>query len=94
MTGTQQPIALLVLCVCMCVCVCVVCALYVQYYHTRAQYTFIHDALEELITCRETAFNAQDMITRVNKLNSVVAGKGVTGFKEQFDVCILITMRG
>ena len=56
----------------------------------QTQYTFIHDALEELITCGETAFNVQDMVTRVNRLNSVVAGKGMTGFKEQLDLCILV----
>jgi len=55
-------------------------------YYVQAQYTFIHNALEELIMCRETTFKSQDIITGVNKLNSVVAGKGVTGFKEQFEV--------
>ena len=69
--------------------VCVhVCAYTDVFTTSQAQYTFIHDALEELITCGETAFNVQDMVTRVNRLNSVVAGKGVTGFKEQFDVCV------
>ncbi|XP_065904655.1 receptor-type tyrosine-protein phosphatase alpha-like isoform X2 [Dysidea avara] len=67
--------------------VCVHVRAYTDVFTTpQTQYTFIHNALEELITCGETAFNVQDMVTRVNRLNSVVAGKGMTGFKEQFDL--------
>ena len=46
----------------------------------------MHDALEELITCGDTSFNAQDMILRVARLGDVVPGKEITGFEEQFNV--------
>ena len=32
----------------------------------KAQYTFIHDALEELITCGDTSFNVQSMHVKSN----------------------------
>ena len=50
----------------------------------------MHDALEELITCGDTSFNAQDMISRVARLSDVIPGKEVTGFEEQFNVCMAI----
>lgn len=49
----------------------------------------MHDALEELITCGDTSFNVQDMISRMGKLSSVIPGKEITGFYEQFDVRVV-----
>ena len=52
----------------------------------QAQYIFIHDALDELITCGETDISAAGLRVKVNRLRKVVPGKGITGFAEQFQV--------
>ena len=54
----------------------------------QAQYTFIHDALEELITCGDTSFNVQSMRVKVNRMGKVNPETELTGFQEQFQVCM------
>ena len=54
--------------------------------HIQAQYIFIHDALEELITCGETDIKAAGLRVKVNRLRKTIPGKGITGFAEQFQV--------
>ena len=57
----------------------------------QAQYIFIHDALDELITCGETDISAAGLRVKVNRLRKVVPGKGITGFAEQFQVEMIKT---
>ena len=52
----------------------------------QPQYIFIHDALDELITCGETDISAAGLRVKVNRLRKIVPGKGITGFAEQFQV--------
>ena len=54
--------------------------------HLQAQYVFIHDALNELITCGETDIPASTLRTKVNLLSKVKPGRGITGYANQFDV--------
>ncbi len=54
--------------------------------NSQAQYSFIHDALDELITCGETDIPAGALRTKVNLLSKVIPGKGITGFTNQFQV--------
>ena len=51
---------------------------------------FIHDALDELILCGETAFNVQNLRVKITRMAKVIPGKSVTGFQEQFKVCVCI----
>ena len=60
--------------------------------HMQAQYIFIHDALDELITCGETDISAAGLRVKVNRLRKVVPGKGITGFAEQFQVEMIIKL--
>ena len=57
----------------------------------QAQYIFIHDALDELITCGETDISAAGLRVKVNRLRKTIPGKGITGFAEQFQVDIKYT---
>ena len=50
------------------------------------QYNFIHDALDELITCGETEMAATDLRIRINKLYRSTGPGGMTGFQQQFQV--------
>ena len=47
---------------------------------------FIHDALDELITCGETDISASSLRVKVNRMQKTIPGKGITGFAEQFQV--------
>ena len=62
------------------------------YDNCQAQYIFIHDALDELITCGETAFNVQSLRVKISRMSKVVPGTNKTGFQDQFEVCICICM--
>ena len=48
---------------------------------------FIHDALNEFITCGDTEIKASSLRAKVNYLSKVIPGKGITGFNHQFQVC-------
>ena len=50
------------------------------------QYVFIHDALEELITCGETDISAGNLRVKVNRLHKIVPSKAISGFEDQFKV--------
>lgn len=56
---------------------------------TQAQYVFIHDALDELILCGETAFTVQNVRVKMNRMSRTISDKGITGYQEQFNVCTL-----
>ena len=51
---------------------------------------FIHYVLCELITCDEADIAAPALKVKIQWLPKVVPGKGLTGFQEQFQVCVLI----
>ena len=51
---------------------------------TLAQYVFIHDALEELVTCGETDISAGNLRVKVNKLHKIIPSKAISGFEDQF----------
>jgi len=57
-------------------------------YTIQAQYVFIHDALDELITCGETDIPAAGLRVKVNHLKKTIPGSGITGFARQFKVCL------
>ena len=52
----------------------------------QAQYIFIHDALDEIINCGETAFNAQNICIKLKRLLKVSPETNKTGFQDQFEV--------
>lgn len=49
---------------------------------------FIHDALEELITCGETSIQAQELRTALSHLHRVDPNTATTQFEEQFRVSL------
>ena len=53
---------------------------------SQAQYVFIHDALEELITCGDTAILSHNLRMDIGNLGRIVPGKIITGFQNQFEV--------
>ena len=56
----------------------------------QAQYIFIHDALEELITCGNTEISAVDLRIAMNRLKNNAPGTYITQFQQQFEVCIYL----
>ena len=50
----------------------------------QAQYIFIHDALEELITCGKTQISVGDLRIAMNRLSNIIPNTNITGFQEQF----------
>ena len=60
--------------------------MYVLLVLSQAQYVFIHDALNELITCGETELSANALRAKVHHLSKIIPGKGVTGFVHLFQV--------
>ena len=50
----------------------------------QAQYAFIHDALDEFITCGETAISVTNIRITLTKLSKQEDTK--TGFEEQYEV--------
>jgi len=49
---------------------------------------FIHDALDELITCGETSFSVPSIRVKINRMSKEVPGTGKTAFQDQFEVRI------
>ena len=47
---------------------------------------FIHDTLNELITCGETDIAASNLRIVINKLSRQAEGKEISGFENQFEV--------
>ncbi len=52
----------------------------------QSQYVFIHDALNELITCGDTEVAAHNLSIATNQLSRVAPGKSLSGYEEQFQV--------
>ena len=48
---------------------------------------FIHDALDELITCGETDIPIASLKQKIAMLSKQIVGKGCTGFESQYQVC-------
>ena len=61
-------------------------------HHQQTKHIIIHDALNKLITCGETAFNVQSSGVKVGRMSRAIPGINKTGSQEQFDahtyVCI------
>ena len=57
--------------------------------HIQAQYVFIHDALEELITCGDTSFSVQNMRVKVNKMSKADPETEITGYQKEFQVGVI-----
>ena len=53
---------------------------------SQAQYVFIHNALDELITCGETEIAAANMRIVIGRLHRTAQGKRISGFQTQFEV--------
>ena len=53
---------------------------------------FIHDALDELITCGDTDITVQALKSKIDQMHKIIPGKGVSGFDSQFQVrgCLLV----
>ena len=47
---------------------------------------FVHDTLDELITCKETSILATNLRARMEELKKTIPAKDITGFAEQFQV--------
>ena len=52
----------------------------------QTQYVFIHDALNELITCGKTEILAGNLRITTNQLNRHAEGKKISGFQNQYEV--------
>ena len=52
----------------------------------QAQYVFIHDALEELITCGDTAVSSSNLRVKMGKMHKIIPEKAISGFSDQFKV--------
>ena len=67
---------------CICVCVNMILCLLLQ-----AQYIFIHNALDELLTCGDTEVAAANMRIIIGELSQPAeAGSRVSGFQKQYEV--------
>ena len=55
----------------------------------KPQYVFIHEALNELITCGETDITAAKLRIITNRIHQNAEGKKTTGFEEQFEVPVI-----
>ena len=53
---------------------------------TQAQYVFIHDALEELITCGDTSISSSNLRVKIGKMHKILPDKAISGFSDQFKV--------
>ena len=58
--------------------------------YVKAQYIFIHDALEELITCGKNEISVADLRIAMNRLSTAHPDTCISGFQQQFQVCILL----
>lgn len=56
----------------------------------QEQYTFVHDAVLESLTCGTTEIQSRDFIDAVDSLYEMTPKTGKSGFQSQFDVCKLI----
>ena len=47
---------------------------------------FLHDALDELITCGDTSIASRDLRIKTGRFGKILPGKIVTGFQHEFEV--------
>ena len=52
----------------------------------QPQYVFIHDALDEMITCGDTTITAADIRMVTARMKETVQGKRITGYEDQLQV--------
>ena len=52
----------------------------------QAQYVFIHDALEEMITCGDTSISSANLRTKIGNMHRIIPDKSIAGFSDQFQV--------
>ena len=52
----------------------------------QPQYVFIHDAIDELITCGDTSISSTNLRSVIAVLHNTVPGKDITGYQKQFQV--------
>ncbi|KAL5486487.1 hypothetical protein EMCRGX_G018974 [Ephydatia muelleri] len=60
---------------------------------TQAQYVFIHDALDEYITCGDTSISVTNLRVSINSLSKTKSGKTINGFQEQFSLLDMVSRR-
>ncbi len=53
---------------------------------TEDQYVFIHDALQEAVTCGTTEVPARNLYVYIQKLTQIESGENVTGMELEFKV--------
>lgn len=53
---------------------------------TEDQYVFIHDALQEAVTCGTTEVPARNLFAYIQKLTQIESGDNVTGMELEFKV--------
>ncbi len=59
------------------------------YIFLQTQYVFIHNALDELVTCGDTEIAAVNMRITISKFSRTVKGsENISGFQKLFEVCI------
>ena len=59
----------------------------------QEQYMFIHDAVLESLTCRDTQIPASGLVGAIEKLKQRDSETGRTGFETQFHVCDIHTSK-
>eukprot|EP00731_Ephydatia_muelleri_P019019 Em0011g1059a len=60
---------------------------------TLAQYVFIHDALDEYITCGDTSISVTNLRVSINSLSKTKSGKTFNGFQKQFSLLDMVSRR-
>ncbi len=53
---------------------------------TEDQYVFIHDTLQEAVTCGTTEVPARNLFAYIQKLTQIESGENVTGMELEFKV--------
>ena len=53
---------------------------------TQAQYVFVHDALDELISCGETDIHVLNLKVKLGSMHKIIPSRGITGFHDQYQV--------
>ena len=64
----------------------ILCSDIIWHSHTQEQYAFIHDALNDHLTCGDTSVAAQLLKTVIAEMSSPEQEISCTGFQEQFEV--------
>ena len=60
---------------------------------TLDQYVFIYDALDEYITCGDTAISVTNLRISINSLSKTKSGKTFNGFQEQFSLLDMVSRK-